>query len=189
LTTPESQLLAKAREYDAQSLAQIHDQYAEPVYRFLYRYTGDAAQAEDLTSEVFLKLLRSLGTRQAPRDNLEGWLYRVGRNLANDWYRKHGRRATTSLDAEPSAGEKIADEGISPEELAEERLAYGELRAVIQNLTQDQQQVIMMRFGEGRKISEISRLMGKSEGAIKILQYRAIRRLRKFLERTNEVNI
>ena len=85
MTTNDSVLLERAREYDAQALAEIWDRYAEPIYRYAYRFVGDAHLAEDLTSDVFLKLLQVLGTSRAPREQLQGWLYRVARNLAVDW--------------------------------------------------------------------------------------------------------
>jgi RNA polymerase sigma-70 factor (ECF subfamily) len=97
LTTPDSELSERANQYDSQALAEIYDRYAEPIYRYLYRFVGNATQAEDLTSEVFLKLLQVLDTPQAPRERLEGWLYRVAHNLGTDWFRSSSRNPATSL--------------------------------------------------------------------------------------------
>jgi RNA polymerase sigma-70 factor (ECF subfamily) len=175
LTTPDRELLQQAREYDAQALAGIYDRYAEPIYRYLYRYLGDAAQAEDLTSEVFLRLLNVLNTPRAPRDQLQGWLYRVAHNLAMDWFRQRAKGEDLALiDALPG-------EDDSPLAEVEKRQARGRLRAAIRELTVDQQRVLLLRFGQGYRIAEVSQLIGKSEGAVKILQHRAIRRLRKLL--------
>jgi RNA polymerase sigma-70 factor (ECF subfamily) len=177
LTTPEGQLLKRAREYDAQALAEIYDRYAEPIYRYLYRYVGNAAQAEDLTSEVFVRLLQVLDTSRAPRDRLQGWLYRVAHNLAMDWFRRQGKQATQALEEDlAAAGQPLSIQ-------VEEREARQRLRMAIRQLTPDQQQVVLLRFGEGLKTAEVGRLLGKSEGAVKILQHRAIRRLRKLLDR------
>jgi RNA polymerase sigma-70 factor (ECF subfamily) len=176
LTTLDSELLSRAREYDAQALAEIYGRYAEPVYRYLYRYLGDAVQAEDLTSEVFVKLLQVLGTQRAPRDNLQGWLYRVAHNQAMDWFRHQGRNSTEPLE------EQIPAQNGSPSVLLEEHQARQHLRSALRQLTQDQQQVILLRFGEGLRITEVGRLMGKSEGAVKILQHRAVKRLRRLLD-------
>ena len=177
MTTPDSQLLEQAREYDTRALAEIYDRYATPIYRYLYRYLGDAAQAEDLTSEVFLKLLQVLNTRRAPRERLQGWLYRVAHNLAMDWFRQQGQRATISLE------EDLVVDGDSPPGLVEKRQVRQQLCAAIKRLTPDQQQVVLLRFGEGFKIADVARTMGKSEGAVKIMQYRATKRLRKLLDR------
>ena len=95
MTILDAELLNRAREHDAEALAEIYDRYAAAVYRYLYRHLGDPAQSEDLTSEVFLKLLRALGTRRAPRDNLQGWLYRVAHNLAVDWFRQQSKTQTS----------------------------------------------------------------------------------------------
>ena len=170
-------LLERAREYDAQALAEIYDRYAESIYRYAYRYVGDANLAEDLTSEVFLKLLQVLGTTRAPREQLQGWLYRVARNLAVDWFRQQAKGVPYSLNEEVTPG------GDSPATRLEEQQLHQDLREAINKLTPSQQQVIVLRFGEGRKISEVARLMGKSEGSIKVMQYRAMKRLRKLLEK------
>jgi len=177
LATNDSNLLERAREYDAQALAEIYDRYAESIYRYAYRYVGDASLAEDLTSEVFLKLLQVLGTSRAPREQLQGWLYRVARNLAVDWFRQQAKGVPLLLN------EELTPDGDSPATRLEEQQLHQDLREAISKLTPSQQQVIVLRFGEGRKIGEIGRLMGKSEGSIKLMQYRAMKRLRKLLEK------
>jgi RNA polymerase sigma-70 factor (ECF subfamily) len=185
LTIPDSQLLELAREYNSQALAEIYDRYAEAIYRYLYRYLGDAAQAEDLTSEVFAKLLQVLDTRQAPYKHLQGWLYRVARNLAMDWFRQQAKGAPLPLDEHAHLMEHsdLVMDGDSPSFVIERRQTRQRLRAAICQLTAEQQQVILLRFGEGLKISEVSQVMGKSQGAVKILQHRAVKRLAKLLER------
>jgi RNA polymerase sigma-70 factor (ECF subfamily) len=184
LTTPDSRLLEQAREYDLQALAEIYDRYASSIYRYLYRYLGDPAQAEDLTSDVFVRLLQVLGTRQAPRKQLRGWLYRVAHNLAMDSFRQDARSGTVSLDEHPHLeenGNSTATDN-APVVILERNQTQEQLRAAVRQLTRDQQQVILLRFGEGLKISDVSELMGKSEGAIKVLQHRAVKRLRKMLD-------
>ena len=177
MATNDSVLLERAREYDAQALAEIYDRYAQLIYRYAYRFVGDASLAEDLTSEVFLKLLQVLGTSRAPRTQLQGWLYRVARNLAIDWRRQQAKGVQFSLN------EELTPDGGSPATRLEEQQLHQDLREAIGKLAPSQQQVIVLRFGEGRKLREIGRLMGKSEGAIKLIQYRAIKRLGKILEK------
>jgi RNA polymerase sigma-70 factor (ECF subfamily) len=173
----DSRLLERAREYDAQALAEIYDRYAESIYRYAYRYVGNAELAEDLTSEVFLKLLQVLGTSRAPRQQLQGWLYRVARNLAIDWFRQQAKGAILSLNEDLTP-----EDGDSPSTRLELQQLQHDLREAISQLTPDQQQVIVLRFAEGRKIRDIGRLMGKSEGSVKLLQFRAINRLRTLLD-------
>jgi len=184
LTTPDSRLLEQAREYDLQALAEIYDRYAASIYRYLYRYLGDPAQAEDLTSDVFVRLLQVLGTRRAPRKQLRGWLYRVAHNLAMDSFRRDARSGTVSLDEHPhlEGDGKLTTTDNAPVVILERFQTQEQLRAAVRQLTRDQQQVILLRFAEGLKISDVSELMGKSEGAIKVLQHRAVKRLRKMLD-------
>jgi RNA polymerase sigma-70 factor (ECF subfamily) len=177
LTTSDGELLQQAREYDAQALAEIYDRYAKSIYGYLYRYLGDAAQAEDLTSEVFVRLLSVLNTPRAPRDRLQGWLYRVAHNLAIDWFRQQAKGGTLA------SSEDLPTEDDSPLAVLEKRQVQQQLRVAMRKLTADQQQVLLLRFGQGFKIAEVSRLMDRSEGAIKVLQHRAVRRLRKLLAR------
>jgi RNA polymerase sigma-70 factor (ECF subfamily) len=183
LTTPDLQLLERAREYDDQALAEIYDRYAEVIYRYLYRILGDPAQAEDLTGEVFLRLVRVLHTSRAPRENLRGWLYRVAHNLAMDWFRRNPKGRTVAWDSGTLPGEDAFATGESPAATLARVQTQEQLRQAIQQLTRAQQRVIVLRFGEGFKIAEVAQLMGKSEGAVKVLQHRAIRRLRALLDR------
>jgi RNA polymerase sigma-70 factor (ECF subfamily) len=175
LTTPSTQPLVRARKHNSQDLAAIYDRHAGAIYRYLYRYLGDAAQAEDLTAEVFLKLLQVLDTPRAPREQLAGWLYRVAHNLAMDWFRRKAKVRNLPLN------EDLVADSDSPAASLEKRQARQQLRLAILRLTADQQRVILLRFGEGFKLKEVARLMGKSEGAVKILQHRAVKRLQKLL--------
>jgi len=175
LTTPDQQVLERARTYDAQALAEIYDRHAAPIYGYLYRLLGDAAQAEDLTSEVFLKLLQVLRTSREPRDRLDGWLYRVAHNLAMDLFRRQKKAPAVPL------AEELVAEGRQPSDVVEDRQVKQQLRAGIGRLTSDQQRAILLRFAEELPLAEVARLMGKSEGAVKTLQHRAVSRLRKLL--------
>jgi RNA polymerase sigma-70 factor (ECF subfamily) len=177
LTTRDVELLERACQYDTRALAEIYDRYSEQIYRYLCRYLGDATQAEDLTGEVFLKLLQVLNTRRAPRERLGGWLYRVAHNLAMDCFRHQGQAGMVPLEESWVAG------GDPPSEVVEKRQIRQQVRAAITQLTADQQQVVLLRFGEGMPIARVATLLDKSEGAVKVLQHRAIRRLRKLLDR------
>lgn len=173
-------LLEQARRCDPQALVDIYDQYAESVYRYLYRLVGDSWTAEDLTSEVFARLLRSLHKGRGPRTNLPGWLYRVAHNLAMDWFRAQSHGTTLELNEEVASG---GESPLGRLELGEQR---GRLVEALQKLTPGQQQVILLRFGEGLQIKKVGQIMGKTEGAIKILQFRAVKRLRHLLQQEDK---
>ena len=175
MTTSDEQVLERTQSYDAHALADVYDRYAAPIYGYLYRLLGEAAQAEDLTGEVFLRLLEVLGTRRAPRDRIDAWLYRVAHNLAMDQFRRQKKTPAIALD------EDLVADGSQPADLVGDKITQQQLRAGIRRLTTDQQRVILLRFAEERPLAEVARMMGKSEGAIKTLQHRAVSRLRKLL--------
>lgn len=180
MATIDNILLEQARELNALALAEIYDRYAESIYRYLYRYLGDVDLAEDLTSEVFLKLLQALDSPRAPRKQLQGWLYRVAHNLAMDHFRQQAKRKVLEFR------EELVESGDSPSAKLEKHQRLQQLRVAISQLTPSQQQVLLLRFGEGLPIAEVGQMMGKSEGAIKLLQYRAVKCLRRLLDREEE---
>ncbi len=161
-------LLARARKLDPQALAEIHERYYDAIFRFISLRVGDPQTVEDLTSEVFARLLAALRGRAAPNRTLEGWLYRVAAHVVTDLYR-HGYRARdVELD------ESLAAHEAGPPEVIEQRLAQESLRQAVGQLTAEQQTVIALRFGQERSVREAAAIMGKSEGAIKQLQARAL---------------
>ena len=164
----ELELLARARALDGDALARIHDAYYGPIFRYVAFRVGDRDIADDLTSEVFTRFLASLRTPHAPSSTLRGWLYGVASNVVTDYRRKQQRAAPIELD------ETIASQEVGPVEAAEAALAREDLRRAVADLTEEQQSVIALRFGQELPIQEVARTLGKTEGAIKQLQARAI---------------
>lgn len=167
----EADLLARASRLEAAALGRVHDLY----YPFIYRYTafrvGDRDTAEDLTSEVFTRLLTALHAGRAPRETLAGWLYGVAGHVVQDHFRALGRRSHAELP------ETLPDRAPLPAEVAERSLTREALQLAVTELTEEQQSVIALRFGDGLPIQEVARLVGKSEGAVKQLQARAVAQL------------
>lgn len=164
-------LLDRIRQYDQAALAQVYDSYYERIYRYVYRFVGQADASEDLTANVFLRLLDSLRGGNCPRSNLLAWLYRVAHNLVVDTFR---RGASHEVE--------LSDwlEGYEPDlaHMAEETIRLERVRHAILELTPAQQQVIMLKFVEGMDSSEVAAILEKSEGAIDALQHRALTALR-----------
>ncbi len=174
--TEDEALLRRARAYDTDALAaELYDRYAPRMYAYLYRRVSDAAVAEELTAELFLRVLRAIRTGQAWRESFTGWLYRVAHNLVVDHYRRQPPVPPQSLE-----GSEVAP-GSDPATTVEELLRRERLRAAITRLTPDQQQVLALRFGEGLTARETARILGKSTGAVEALQHRAVRALRRML--------
>lgn len=164
----EAALLKRARELDTDALAFIHDTYYGPLFRYIVFRVNDRDLAEDLTSEVFTRFLGALRKPNAPTTTLRGWLYSVAANIISDHLRRRYRAPQVILD------ETIVSQDAGPAELAELALTRADLRQAMTSLTEEQQHVIALRFGQELPIQEVARSIGKSEGAVKQLQARAI---------------
>ena len=170
----EDRLLRQARKGDRQAIARIYDSFFDPIYQFLRWRVNDPAVAEDLTSEVFLRLLTALRDARAPRDTLRGWLFRVARNALVDHYR--GAPRTMPLDEDAP----LAHDGDLETEFGAAHDA-DRVRQVMGMLAPDQQEVLILRFGEMMSLQETADSMGRSVSAIKSLQFRAVDTLRRLL--------
>ncbi len=174
----EAALLERAKAYDSAALGLLYDRYSGRIYNYIYHRIGEPGLAEDLTGQVFLRMLEAIQNERAWQSSFSGWLYRIAHNLIIDHYRRRGRSQQMSLEDVPTLPALEGD----PLEAVEERLSQERLRAAIRRLTPEQAQVIVLRFLEGLNIAEVAKVMRKSEGAIKALQYRAVMALREILE-------
>ncbi|GAB4427572.1 MAG: sigma-70 family RNA polymerase sigma factor [Anaerolineae bacterium] len=170
----EDRLLAQARRGDRKAIARIYDSFFEPVYRFIRWRVDDPAVAEDLTSEVFLKFLAALRGEHAPRDSLRGWLFRVARNVLHDHY-----RGTLPINELDDSLPLITDGDMESDLQA--RLDAERVRRALAMLAPDQQEVLILRFGQMMSLQDTAESMGKSISAIKSLQFRAVDTLRRLL--------
>jgi RNA polymerase sigma-70 factor (ECF subfamily) len=173
--TDEVALLRRAKAYDPQALSELYDQYAPRMYAYIYRRVSDAALAEELTGELFLRVLRAVRNEQAWGESFVGWLYRIAHNLVVDHYRRQPPAPPVQLDEATVAVDQ------DPSAVAEAALAREGLQAAIRRLTPDQQQVLALRFGEGMTAAETAQVMEKSTGAVEALQHRALASLRRIL--------
>jgi RNA polymerase sigma-70 factor (ECF subfamily) len=170
----EQELLTRARAYDKEALALIHDQYYQSIYRYISFRVADPQAAEDLASEVFTRFLSAIKDRHAPPNTIRGWLYGAAQNVIKEQYRKQRQMNWTELD-ESLAG------GRTPEQRLEERLGKEALRDALAGLSPEQQNVLALRFGYGMPIKEVAETVSKSEGSVKMLQARGIAALAKRL--------
>jgi RNA polymerase sigma-70 factor (ECF subfamily) len=173
--TNERALLEQARAYDQDALGQIYDEYAPRIYKYLYRRVQSAQLAEDLTSEVFMRMLQAVQAEQSWHTSLRGWLYRVAHNLVVDHYRKQPPAPPLPLDEQLAADQK------EPTTQVEEQFFRQRLQAAIRQLTPGQQQVLALRFGEQLTAREVGEVMGKSTGAVEVQQHRALAALQRIL--------
>lgn len=170
----EDRLLRRARRGDRQAIARIYESFFEPVYQFLRWRVSDPSLAEDLTSEVFVKFLTALQGENAPHDTLRGWLFRVARNVLADHYR------SASPSSPLDEGVLFAHDGDLETDTAAAFDAE-RVRRVVGMLVPDQQEVLILRFGQMMSLQDTADSMGKSVSAIKSLQFRAVDTLRRLL--------
>ena len=178
--THDQALLDRAKAYDLEALAELYDRYAPQMYAYIYRRVSDAALAEDLTSELFLRVLRAIQDERTWRDSFVAWLYRIAHNLVVDVYRRRPP-PPISLEEAPyqsTAGMLPADD---PMEQVQETMNMERLQAAIRRLTPEQQQVLALRYGEGLTARETARIVRKTTGAVEALQRRALAAIKRML--------
>lgn len=168
----DEQLLTKAKELDPAALKALHQAFYEPVARYINFKVGNVQTVEDLSGEVFVRVLEGLRRGKAWRDSPRGWIMGIARNVVADYYRRRERVTEIKLTPDISATEENNPVHLM---LLSERKEI--LLAAIQELTDDQRDVILMRFMEGINIEGVAKAMDKTPGAVKGLQYRALRAL------------
>jgi len=174
----EQGLLERASRADPEALGALYDRYVGRIYSYIYHRVGQADLAEDLTAQVFARMLEAIREGRAWRTSFSGWLYRIAHNLVIDYYRRRGRAAFVELE---EALPIVADEA-DPVRKVEARLESEHLRAALAKLTNEQAEVISLRFLDEFSIAEVAAMMDKTEGAIKALQYRAVLALRRVMQ-------
>jgi RNA polymerase sigma-70 factor (ECF subfamily) len=171
-------LLERVQQHDQKALAEVYDRYFDQIYRYLSYRLADSEVAADLVGDVFLALVNALKAGKPPRTSLSGWLYTVARNLTADYIKQKGRTVALLEDFasnEPSLTEQVQLAQLGPM-----------LRQAMRQLTEEQQHVITLRFGQGLSLAETATLMDKSVGAVKGLQHRALASLARYLPRGTE---
>ena len=161
-------LLSKAQALDREALSQIHDQYYDSIYRYISFRVSDEQSVEDLTSEVFTRFLSALHKKIGRPKCIRGWLFGTACHVVKEYYRSQRRSNLVSLD------ESLADQARGPEQSTLDRWTRRKLRDAIQDLTEDQQNILALRYGYDLSIQEVARTVNKSEGSVKMLQMRAI---------------
>jgi RNA polymerase sigma-70 factor (ECF subfamily) len=176
----EDDLLRRAKQNDDDALRMLYDEYAPLIYAYIYHRVGDAMQAEDLTGHVFVRVLSAIQRNRAWHTSFRAWLYRVAHNVVVDHCRGQPDEPILELDEDhPASGDNPAAE-------LREKLSRERLLAAVQELTADQQQVVVLRFGEGLTAREVAEVMDKSVSAVEALQYRGLASLRRRLVESEE---
>lgn len=175
----ERRLVEQAKSGDAEAFGQLYDACFDRVYRFIFFRVSDVPTAEDLTSQVFLKAWQNLG-RYRHNGPILAWLYVIARNTVIDHYRTF--KQTVSLD---EAAPLVAQDA-KLDEMVEFQSEMKSLQESLQYLTEEQQEVLILKFIAEFDTDQIARRMGKSEGAIRALQMRALQALSKVMKKAEK---
>lgn len=169
----EDSIIHGAVRGESSAFGQLYDHYQPQIYRFVFLKVGQREEAEDLTHQVFLSAWEKITTYNHRGFPFSSWLYQIARNIVVDHYRS--RRNTVTLDdVDP---ELFAIPAVSHEAL-DEAMNTVRVARCIKELKPDYQDVIIMRFIEEFSIKEVAAAMQKSEGAVKLMQHRAIKELK-----------
>jgi RNA polymerase sigma-70 factor (ECF subfamily) len=172
----ENRLILRAKQGDKQAIAELYTGHVDAIYRYIWPRVRDEAIAEDLTAQVFLKALEGLPGYEPSGKPFLAWLYRIAYARVVDHWRKQERRATLPLDETLPAREP------RPGELLEAEDDWITAIDLLAQLTDAQQEVVMLRFIGEMSLAEVAEIMGKTLGATKAVQHRALASLARLLE-------
>lgn len=174
----DEQDLVGLRRLDPQVISSIFDRLFPVVFRYVRYRVNDIAQAEDISSDVFVRLLEAARSGKGPETNLKAWLLGTASHAVNDHHRKAYRRPTEGIN------ESIPDILATPGETVEQRDRQRRVREALTKLTPEQQHVIALRFGQELSLEETAVLMKKKINAVKQLQLRALAALNRQIDET-----
>lgn len=168
---PDDDALVHLASHQPAAFGPLYQRYVRPIYRYCFQRLGNRELAEDATSQVFVQAMAALPRYRA--DSFRGWLYTIARNVVIDLQR---RRPTAPLDD----SWEISDSELSPEEVALSLDAERNVRRLLALLNRDQREVVELRLA-GLTSAEIATVLGRRQGAIRAMQFRAFQTLRAFL--------
>lgn len=180
--TPDDELLAKAKQLNPEAIKALHQRYYGPIARYVQIKVSNPQLAEDLVGEVFIRILDALKRDRGWKTSPQGWVMGIARHVVADHYRHQERHREVSLTDNLSADDEPLLHHVAQSE--RERV----LQSALHHLTDAQRDVIIMRFMAGLDIKSTARAMGRSPGAIKALQHRALKILAAHVNHLNVSN-
>jgi RNA polymerase sigma-70 factor (ECF subfamily) len=171
-------LIDRATAGDREAFGELYERYINRVYRHVFYMVNDVDVAQDLTEQTFLRALEAIQRYEKRGIPLLAWLLRIARNLSLNNQRVQRNNSSIRKNSEDAVA-------ASPESCCEAKLNGEEVRQAVGALEGDQRQVIVLRFMDGLSYADVARVLGKSVGAVRVAQYRALRALRRRLEDGN----
>ena len=172
-------LVERAQKGDREALEELYLMHFDRIYSYLQMTVGNRHDAEDLTNQTFVKMIESIERFQWRKVPISAWLFRIAHNLAMDHFRAHRR---WQPEEEPPEPEDSAE--LSAEEEALHSIGRQSMLAMIEGLSKDQQQVLTLKFVFNFPNGDVATILGKTEGAVKSLQHRALASLQRELAKT-----
>ena len=177
----DAELVARLKDRDEDSYREVLERYSDPLYHYIYGITGDSQLSQDILGDTFLRMVEKIDTYTYYGAPFKAWLYRIAHNLAINAL-KHAR-FTVDVEDLDQVARPVTDPAIRVADRLEEEDLRAALRAALPELTEDQQQVLNLRFVQGQSPGEVAQTLGKTENAVKQLQFRAVRSLERLLQR------
>lgn len=171
-------LVDKAREHDPEAFGKLYDLFVDKIYRYIFYRVGRAADAEDLTEDVFMKAFEAIGRYEWREVPFSAWLFRIAHNSVTDYFRRQARKPEVVLKEEVL---EMPESETAVEQYAA-KMMQEQVRSAITQLTIDQQNVIILKFFAGLSNKEVASSLGRTEESVKALQHRALRSLNRILE-------
>lgn len=175
----EQQALDGLHKLDSQAIGAIYDQYFSDVYRYVRYRINDDTIAEDIASDVFVRLMEAVQKRQGPQSNLKGWLIATASHVVNDHLRRQYRRPVEEL------ADSMADDSPGIHAEIDRREQNSMVRNAYAQLTAEQQHVLALRFSQGYSVEETATHLKKNLNAVKALQFRALASLQRLIGEVN----
>jgi RNA polymerase sigma-70 factor (ECF subfamily) len=162
----------------AEAIGELYDRYNEQVFRYVWARVYDRNSAEDLTGEVFVRMVANLPKYRPTSTPFLAWLYRIAHNLVIDHYRKEENKRELHLD---QVDQLLLDTN-NPADMTEDKMFYNRIKIALLEINPTWQEVIVLRFLMGMSLQEVAVTLGKSVGAVKVAQHRGLKELRNVLQ-------
>ena len=174
----EPDLVKQAREGDADAVGSLYELYCDRVYSYVFTRLGNATEAEDVTAQVFLKMVEKIGEFEWQGAGFAAWLFRIAHNQIIDNVRRHNRQPQAPLDL---AYAVASLDGHSPEQQAEQREFREQLKVALVELSDLQAQVVLLKYAAELSNIEIAEVLSRSTNAVNSLHYEGLKKLKKVL--------
>jgi RNA polymerase sigma-70 factor, ECF subfamily len=172
-------LVERAQRGQREALEELYLLHFDRIYSYLHLSVGNRHDAEDLTTQTFLRMLEAIGRFRWREVPFSAWLFRIAHNLAMDHF-----RATRRVQSEETVPELPGSEEVSAEDQAFDSLSRAGMLEMIERLSPEQRQVLTLKFLYGFANGEVASILGKTEGAVKSLQHRALASLQRHVTRS-----